>query len=227
MAFKQPSLLDAELVTAQIAAVAEDLPVAASKTGMLGSSTIIAAVAKAVERHRLTPLVVDPVMIAKSGDPLIDEQAMETLRECLLPLATVVTPNLHETMKLLERSEPISDMEAAADAAREICHRFGVATCVVKGVRTSDDAGSAQMGDVYSDGCQVHQLIGAYHPEGGVHGSGCAYAAAITAALAHNKPLDDALDMAKQFITTAIAHGHALGGGTRPVNPLAWINMQG
>ncbi|MFW6059949.1 MAG: bifunctional hydroxymethylpyrimidine kinase/phosphomethylpyrimidine kinase [Phycisphaeraceae bacterium] len=215
--------LTPDLISEQIDAVADDLSIAATKTGMLGGPAVIEHVAAAVERHRLAPLVVDPVMLAKSGDALIDDEAISVLGDRLLPLASLVTPNRHEAGRLLELDTPPATVEAAADAARAICDRFGVAACVVKAIRRpSVDRAQDEAVDLCCDGRETYELVGPYHLPGAVHGSGCAFSAAITAALAQGQTLADALHTAKRFIDAAIGSAEPLGGGAPPANPLAW-----
>lgn len=218
------------LIAEQIDAVAEDTDVAATKTGMLSTAAGIEVVAQAVERYRLAPLVVDPVMVAKSGDPLIDAEAVEALTERLLPLATVITPNRHEAVRLLEGAgeaagggeQSLTSVDAAADAARTICHRYDTAVCVVTGIRRSS-AGGMEAVDVCCHGEEVQAIAGPWHEGNHVHGSGCVYSAAITGALAHGSDLEEALQTARRFITRAISQGLDLGHGpARPVNPISW-----
>ena len=212
-------LLELGLIDEQITAVTEDMPVAAVKTGMLGSVEVIETVAAAIERHGMGPVVVDPVMIAKSGDALIDEAAVQTLAERLLPLGAVVTPNRHEAARLLSLSWPVSSVDVATDAAKGICEQFDVPACVVKGIRRETD-GQVEAVDVLFDG-QVHELTGPWHDTASTHGSGCAFAAAICAGLALGRSVRDAAGTAKLFISRAIERAPVLGGGTPPVNPLA------
>lgn len=207
-------LLDADLVERQIASVALDLRVAATKTGMLGSSAIIRSVAQAARRHELFPLVVDPVMIAKSGDALIDDDAVGTLVGELLPLATLVTPNRHEAARLV--GHPVEDLAAAEAAARKVCDGFGARACVVKGIHVEKNAV-----DVLYDGKQVHHVERPWRGGKNHHGSGCTFSAAITAELAHGRSLPHAIDRAKTFIDAALASHVRLGHGTSPVDHFA------
>ncbi|MEE9281665.1 MAG: bifunctional hydroxymethylpyrimidine kinase/phosphomethylpyrimidine kinase, partial [Myxococcota bacterium] len=127
---REVQLLAPELVAAQIAAVAEDLDVRATKTGALGSAELIACVADAIVGHGLSNLVVDPVMISKHGDPLLAKDAVEALKRRLFPGAALVTPNLHEAAALLGR--PVESEERMRDAARALCD-LGAAAALVKG----------------------------------------------------------------------------------------------
>lgn len=243
--------VDPELLAAQIDAVAEDAPVAATKTGMLGSVEAIEAVARAVERHRLAPLVVDPVMVAKSGSALIDDAAVAALTERLLPLATLITPNPHEAARLLDAASgrgggadggiasrrsgnrdnptkatkvaPVGSVEQAVEAGRTICRQFDTAICVVTGVRRDGASGEAEAVDVVCHGDHVQAIAGRWQQTPYLHGSGCAYSAAVAAALARGAELDQAMRLAKSMIAAAIAQGVEVGSGAaRPVNPLVW-----
>ena len=217
---KAASLLDPELVRQQIDAVASDMPIAGCKTGMLGSAAIIQAVADAIREHNLSP-VVDPVMVAKSDDPLIDDDAVATLADQLLPLAAVVTPNRREAAKLLDLTEPIRDEAQGRDAAAEICKRFGASACVVKGFRKVTADGDMSV-DICFDGQQIRELTTPWHDTTHTHGSGCTFSAATAAALARGHTLAESLDIAKRFIFLAIEDELQLGHGVHPVNHLAW-----
>lgn len=219
---KAASLLDPELIRQQIEAVANDMPIAACKTGMLGSAAIIQTVADAIREHNICPVVVDPVMVAKSGDPLIDDDAVATLADQLLPLAAVVTPNHREAAKLLDLPEPIRNEAQGQNAAREICKRFGVSACVVKGFRRVTDDGAFSV-DIFFDGQKIRELTTPWHDTTHTHGSGCTFSAATTAALARGHTLAEALDIAKRFIFLAIEDELELGHGVHPVNHLAWL----
>src|SRR5512133_587390 len=142
--------LEPALVVAQIEAVATDMPVAAAKTGMLASAAIVAAVADAVARLRIAPLVVDPVMVAKSGDRLLDAAAERAYVEKLLPLASLVTPNLHEAAVLLGRA--VTDLAAMREAARDL-RALGARAVLVKGGALPGDPV-----DVFCDGARLVEL---------------------------------------------------------------------
>lgn len=211
---QQVAMLDPQLVAAQIDAVADDLPVAALKTGMLGTVGIIEAVADALQRHRLPNIVIDPVMTAKSGDPLIDDDAVAAVAQRLLPLAAIATPNRHEAARLLG-ADTIESRDAATEAARALCERFTLQACVVKGIREGD-----RMVDVFHKGRDTTVLEAPFHTRGGTHGSGCAFAAAIAGHLAQGLDLPGAVHAAKTYIDRAIGDAPPLGSGTRPVDPL-------
>ncbi|MGH7882479.1 MAG: bifunctional hydroxymethylpyrimidine kinase/phosphomethylpyrimidine kinase, partial [Candidatus Dormibacteraceae bacterium] len=195
----------------QIEAVAGDLCPQATKIGLLSSRTVIRAVIKAIKAHQLGPLVIDPVILASSGERLLQEEALNLLRR-FLPLAAVVTPNLPEAEVLLDR--PLPDREAQAVAARELVAR-GCRAVVIKGGHAS----GAQAEDVFFDGQDLVWLKADRADTLHTHGSGCTFSAAITAALAWGQDLQTAVRQAKVFITGAIRGGYAAGEGAGPVNP--------
>lgn len=201
-----------DMIREQIAQVASDLAPRAAKTGMLASPDIIETVAGAVPSFGLEQLVVDPVMVAKGGHVLLEEAAIEVLRTRLLPLATVLTPNLPEAEVLLGR--PIRTREEREAAARDLAD-LGPRAVVVKGGHAEGDAE-----DAFYDGRRLRWLTGERFPTPHTHGSGCTFSAAITAGLARGLDLGQAVDEAKAFIHGAIAHALELGGGRGPVNPM-------
>lgn len=202
--------LSPNLVAAQIDAVVEDIGLHAVKTGMLANASIIAAVANKVEQHRLKNLVVDPVMVATSGDLLIKKNAVATLRSRLIPLATVVTPNLPEAEELtrMELRAP-RDIE---EAARRIV-KMGAKTVVIKGGHRKGPAV-----DLFYDGKQFRALNAPRIRTKNTHGTGCTFSAAIAAYLARGESLERAVGRAKQYITAAIRAGFAVGAGHSPVH---------
>jgi len=200
-----------EIVGAQIDAVVSDIGVDAVKTGMLSSAAIIETVAERVRRHDLQVLVVDPVMIAKSGARLLREDAITALRTQLLPLALVVTPNLYEASELLGR--PIRSLEEMRRAAREIVHELGARTAVVKGGHLDGDPI-----DVFYDGQDTHEIPGTRVQTQNTHGTGCTFASAIAAYLARGYPLLDAIARAKRYLTEALCHAVPIGHGHGPVH---------
>jgi hydroxymethylpyrimidine/phosphomethylpyrimidine kinase len=206
-------VLSPAMVVAQIDAVAEDIGVDALKTGMLATADIVVAVAEAVRRHRLGPLVVDPVMVAKSGDPLLAPEAREAVRRWLLPLATVVTPNIPEAAALLGVDpQALQGAEARRDAARAL-HALGPRWVVVKGGHLAGEAT-----DLAFDGTSFLELRRPRLETRSTHGTGCTFSAAIAAYLARGMDVPAALEGAKEFIHWAIAHGLPLGGGHGPTN---------
>jgi hydroxymethylpyrimidine/phosphomethylpyrimidine kinase len=203
--------LPLHVIRAQIDQVVGDLEPAAVKTGMLSSSEIIELVAAAVAELRLPNLVVDPVMVAKGGARLLREDAVATLRERLIPLAAVITPNLPEAEMLLgRRVESLAERE---QAARDLL-RLGCRAVVVKGGHAEGAA------DAFYDGRALLRLEAERVPTGNTHGSGCTFSAAIAAELARGAGLVEAVREAKTFITGAIRHSLEVGHGHGPVNPM-------
>jgi hydroxymethylpyrimidine/phosphomethylpyrimidine kinase len=204
-------LLAPDLVAAQIDAVASDFPIAAAKTGALGSAAIVAAVAERVARHGLAPLVVDPVMISKHGHALLDADAVSALAGALLPHATLVTPNLPEAAALAGGA--IECEAQAIEAARAIA-AHGARAVLIKG----GHAHGAECADLlWCDGA-AHWLRSPRIDTPHTHGTGCTYAAAITARLAHGDALADAVRTAHAWLARAIASAPGLGRGCGPLN---------
>jgi hydroxymethylpyrimidine kinase/phosphomethylpyrimidine kinase len=205
------------LVYEQIRVVVEDMGVDAAKTGMLSNSEIVESVARAVEEFKI-PLVVDPVMIAKSGARLLREEAVGALTSRLLPRALVVTPNTPEAEVL--SGLRVRSVEDAERAARLISEKYGVEAVVVKGGHLE----SERVVDVlYYRGSFYHYE--SPRVEGCTHGGGCAYSAAITAYLARGLDVVEAVGRAKEFIVWAIKYGLRVGRGHCPVNPVAWLEV--
>jgi len=204
--------LEPRMVVAQMEAVASDMDVAAVKTGMLATAAIVSAVAGAIERLRLPLVVVDPVMVAKSGDRLLDRDAETAYRERLLPLATVVTPNLPEAEALLGR--PVRTLVEMREAARAL-RAMGPRAVVVKGGHLEGDAV-----DVFWDGERLEDLPAPRIDTRNTHGTGCTYSAAIAARLALGEPRLDAVRGAKAYLTEAIRGSYAVGRGHGPVDHL-------
>ncbi|GIX47637.1 MAG: hydroxymethylpyrimidine/phosphomethylpyrimidine kinase [Candidatus Tectimicrobiota bacterium] len=201
--------IDPEVVAAQIRAVATDIGIDAAKTGMLFSTAIIQAVARAVQAYNVFPLVVDPVMVATSGARLLQPEAEASLRQELLPLATVVTPNLAETAVLVGR--PVQTLEEMQAAAEEIV-ASGVRAVVVKGGHAVERAT-----DVFYDGTTMELLTAEVIPTPNTHGTGCTFSAAICAYLARGAPLLEAVRQAKAYLTGALRHSLSIGKGSGPV----------
>ena len=204
--------LDPELIRQQAEAVLEDIPPAAAKTGALGNAAIIEAVAK-LWRGLSIPLVVDPVMISKHGAQLIAEEARAALVELLIPLAALVTPNLHEAAALA--GYPVDSLDSMKRAAETILG-FGCGAVLVKGghlAGTATDVLLSTAGFLVLEAERTDTIH--------THGTGCTYSAAITALLASGVPLEDAVARAKKFITAAIRSNPGLGGGSGPVNHFA------
>lgn len=202
--------LEPDFVSAQIRAVVEDIGVDAVKTGMLSSSRIIRCVARDVRELGLEKLVVDPVMVAKSGDPLLQPDARDTLIRELLPLALVVTPNLHEASVLV--GFPVKDRQSMEAAARAI-KAFGPEYVVVKGGHLEGEPM-----DLLYDGREFVAFQNKRFDTPHTHGTGCTFASAVAAGLAKGLSVPDAVAQAKDYITGAIERGLAIGRGHGPVH---------
>ena len=207
--------IEPKFVVGQIEACVSDIGCDAVKTGMLASTAIIDAVAAAISDRRLAPLVVDPVMIAKSGAPLLNPDAVEALKTKLLPLATVVTPNLHEAGALTERK--IKTLEQMREAARAI-RELGPENVVVKGGHLESTAA-----DVLYDGHEFTEFRAERIDTKNTHGTGCIFASAIAASLAQKKTVRESVTTAKDFITAAIRASLAIGKGYGPANLMAML----
>jgi hydroxymethylpyrimidine/phosphomethylpyrimidine kinase len=203
--------IDPDVIAAQLDAVAEDFSIAALKTGMLSSAAIIQAVVAGVKRHALRPLVVDPVMIAKSGDRLLHADAVETLRRRLLPLAQVVTPNIPE-------AEVLSGLQIRTQADRVAAGRaimgLGAHAVVIKGGHSDEDP----IVDLLVDPEGVHEFRAARIATASTHGTGCTFSAAIAAALGRGEDLVAAVGEARAYLSSALAQAPGLGHGHGPLN---------
>ncbi len=199
-----------DIVAAQIDAVLEDIGTVAAKTGMLSSASIIETVADRLEAWGVANLVVDPVMIAKSGDRLLQQGAVEALKMTLLPLALIVTPNLLET-EVLAGGQIVTD-EDAREAAAAI-RALGPRIVVVKG---GHRAGNPV--DLVYDGETFVELTGERVDTANTHGTGCTFSAAIAAHLARGKAPIEAIRLAKEYVTAALRASYRIGDGHSPVN---------
>ncbi|MGH8932588.1 MAG: bifunctional hydroxymethylpyrimidine kinase/phosphomethylpyrimidine kinase [Egibacteraceae bacterium] len=202
----------ADFVMAQLDAVATDLDVAAVKTGMLANAAIIHVVAEGVERHGLAPLVVDPVCASKHGDALLRPDAVGALREQLLPLAEIVTPNLGE-VRILTGVEVkrVEDMLRAAEAVKALGPRW----VLIKGGHLPGNAAAV---DLLFDGEQASKIASERLDTQDTHGTGCTLASAITAYRARGLDVPDAVRAAKDYVTGAIRYGLRIGKGIGPVD---------
>ncbi|AJE04934.1 bifunctional hydroxymethylpyrimidine kinase/phosphomethylpyrimidine kinase [Geobacter pickeringii] len=198
-------------VAEQLDAVLSDIPIDTVKTGMLFSAEIGAAVADKLAEYRRRITVVDPVMVAKGGAPLVDRSAVGVLKEQLLPLTYLLTPNIPEAERLTGMT--IADEEGMQEAARRL-HRLGARNVLVKGGHLL----SGDSVDIFFDGAAFHRYATPRILSKNTHGTGCTYASAIATFLAQGEPLREAIGHAKQFITAAIRLGHPLGRGHGPVN---------
>lgn len=199
----------------QMDSVLSDIGADACKTGMLASAKIVEVVADGIRRHQIAPLVVDPVMVAKSGHSLLSENARETIKKVLLPLAFVVTPNLPEAEILCGFT--VKDADHMKAAAKKI-YNFGPKNVLIKGGHLK---GSPV--DILYDG-RTFQAYGAPRlTQQNTHGTGCTFSAALTTFLAQGMPVHEAVAHAKAFITKAILSGIAIGSGHGPTNPYSHV----
>lgn len=204
-----------DFVTAQLATVLDDIPCHAAKTGMLAGASIVRAVAGELRRRSCFPLVVDPVMVSTTGARLLDENAVESIRRELLPLAAIVTPNAPEAEVLA--GMPIRTLEDAEQAARAI-HAFGPQAVLIKG--GDFEPQSPEVTDLFFDGHALTRWTSPRIPTRHCHGSGCALAASLCVFLAQGQSPISAVESARRFIRSAIRHALPLGGGNGPVNHL-------
>lgn len=202
--------ISSELVAAQIEAIVADIGADAAKTGMLANAAIVEAVAGAIARHRI-PLVVDPVMMAKSGDRLLDDAAVNAMKARLLPLAAVVTPNIPEAEALA--GIRIRTNEERFEAARRISG-LGPAAVIVKGGHFGTD----DIVDLLYERGEYVEFRHARIPGRHTHGTGCTFSAALAAQLALGRPLRAAIPFAQAYIAGAIGHAPDIGGGHGPMN---------
>jgi hydroxymethylpyrimidine/phosphomethylpyrimidine kinase len=200
------SMLDADMVIAQIEAVAGDIEIHATKTGMLGTAAIVEAVAASIKELELPLLVVDPVMLAKSRDALLDDEGVRMMCAELLPLARVVTPNIPEAEIL--SGLRIRSLDDVRDAARRI-RQLGPAAVIVKGGHGT----GADVVDVLLDGEELVEFRAPRVSTNNTHGTGCTFASAIAAFLARGEPLRQATGQAQAYVIGAIRHGVAVGRG--------------
>jgi hydroxymethylpyrimidine/phosphomethylpyrimidine kinase len=209
-----------DVITAQIDAVMGDIGAEAVKTGMLSSPEIVRTVARAIERHQIDRLVVDPVMIAKSGHRLLHEEAVEAVRRDLLPLAMVVTPNVPEAEVLAGGT--IATKSDMLDAARLI-REAGPSVVIVKGGHLE----GAPL-DVVWDGETANYFETPRVNTSATHGTGCTYSAAITAGLAQGRPVLESIERARTYLFEALKRAYRVGAGHSPVHHFhdVWRNQQ-
>ncbi|MBS4208713.1 bifunctional hydroxymethylpyrimidine kinase/phosphomethylpyrimidine kinase [Bacillus sp. FJAT-50079] len=210
--------IDPDIVIAQIDAVLKDFNIGAIKTGMLFSAEIIEAVADTLSSHPSIPLIIDPVMIAKGGEDLLQQSAVDTLKKKLIPLATLITPNIPEAEALANMEiQTETDIELAAKRMIEL----GADAVVIKGGHRNDHFAedfflSAAGENFYMRSPRINTKD--------THGTGCTFSAAITAELAKGSRIQDAVVTAKQFIHAAIDDGLSIGHGHGPTNHAAYRN---
>ncbi|UGT64792.1 bifunctional hydroxymethylpyrimidine kinase/phosphomethylpyrimidine kinase [Nocardia asteroides] len=211
--------IPADVVAAQVRTVVADIGVGAAKTGMLASTAIIEAVAGVcrevgIGRDAAVPLVVDPVAASMHGDPLLHAEALDAVRHTLIPIATLVTPNLDE-VRLLTGIAVVDD--ATARAAAEALHALGPRWAIVKGGHLRSSAISK---DLLFDGERFHEFSAARIPTANDHGGGDTLAAAVACALAHGYSVPEAVEFAKEWTRRCLEAAYDLGAGHGPVSPL-------
>ena len=206
--------LSPEALKSQVEAVRSDLPVAAIKSGMLLNAALIEATAEVLKDWRV-PRVIDPVMVSRSGSVLLESDAIRALCSQLLPIADVVTPNLHEAALL--SGENLSDSSAMEKAARRI-QAMGPAVVLIKGGGKARWQGQ----DLLLNGDQLRWLPGPRVDTPHSHGTGCTLSAAITALMAKQVPLAEAIETGRAYVKAALQHSLAIGSGQGPV--CHWIS---
>ena len=207
------ALTEPAMVAAQIAAIREDIRIDAVKIGMLGAAAIVEAVARALE-GLTAPVVLDPVMVAKGGDRLLAPEAVAVLRDRLLPMATVVTPNLPEAADLLDA--PAAESRAAMEDQAAALRARGPAAVLLKGGHLA----GGESPDLLCDAAGATWLEGARHATANTHGTGCTLSSALATELGHGRPLSEAVARAKAYTGAAIARADDLsvGSGHGPVH---------
>jgi hydroxymethylpyrimidine/phosphomethylpyrimidine kinase len=209
------SAVEPTLIEAQIEAVAADLRPAAVKSGMLGTAVVVRTVARGIREHRLTPYVLDPVMVATSGDLLLEQGAVDAVRTELVPLADLVTPNLDETAVLL--GQPVRDVAAMEWAARALVDQGGAKAALVKGGHLQ----GPEAVDILYCGGTIHHFRHPRIDTRNLHGTGDTVSSAVAAQLALGRPLVEAVEIALDFVHHAIATAPGLGSGHGPLNHFA------
>lgn len=202
--------LTPSMVAAQIDAVFNDIPVGAVKIGMLANAEIVRVVADRLRHFQPVHVVLDPVMVSKSGSRLLDPAAVAAVKELLFPLAEVVTPNLPEAAALAGFTV---DDEAAMHQAAQTLHHLGARYVLVKGGHLTGEAV-----DVLYDGQTCRRFVSPRLAAVHTHGTGCTYSSAIAAGLSRGLSVEEAVAQAKDYVTTAIAHGFKLGRGIGPTH---------
>jgi len=206
-----------EFVGAQIDAVASDIGIDAAKTGMLSGPSIVEVVADRVRRHAIAPLVIDPVMVAKSGDALLSADARATVRNLLMPLATVVTPNLPEAACLCGLD--VGSVPEMREAAR-LLHDTGAEWVLIKGGHLPGTPI-----DVLFDGADFLEVVRSRVDTRNTHGTGCTYSAAIATGLARGMAVPAAVEWARDALQRAMQGSLALGAGCGPLNHARMFGM--
>ncbi len=211
-----------DFVRDQIDAVADDFAIGAVKTGMLNDRETVVAVVNALKHHELRPLVVDPVVVATSGDTLLAPDAVQAMRDELIPHADILTPNLHEAARLLD--QPVAKDEAGMLAQARALLRLGCKAVVIKGGHGE----GAEAVDLLVEADAVTRLALPRITTRNTHGTGCTFSAAIVANLAQGVPIKQAVSDAKRFVHEALQAGArlALGKGAGPVDVLRAVQKR-
>lgn len=203
--------LPLDVIEAQLDAIFSDIPVKTIKTGMLATADIITTISKKLAAQKLEHLIVDPVMVAKGGHALLEEEAISSLKYELCPLALLLTPNIYEAEVLSGLS--ITTLADARSAAKVI-HQLGCRYVLIKGGHLHEQPGT----DLLYDGRFFRMYKGEYLQTRNTHGTGCTLASAIAAQLAKGKTIADAIEAAKTYTTEALRHGITLGKGHGPTD---------
>jgi hydroxymethylpyrimidine/phosphomethylpyrimidine kinase len=203
--------LPTSIIDAQMEAVFSDIPVTVVKIGMLATAEIVSTVSRQLAKQHVEHLVIDPVMVAKGGHPLLEEEAIGVLKTELLPQAALLTPNISEAEMLSGLSiKTLADARAAA----KVINQLGCQYVLIKGGHLAEQPGT----DLLYDGRFFRMYKGEFIQTTSTHGTGCTLASAIAAQLAKGKPIPEAVEVAKQYTTEAIRHGLAIGKGHGPTD---------
>lgn len=197
--------VDLSMIRDQLLALLESFPIGAIKTGMLFSTPIIEMVAEILSNLKNPPpLIIDPVMVASSGDPLLEPDALLAYREKLFPLAALITPNLDELLLMTKNSSQLRSLKAMREAGKKFLEELSI-PLLLKGGHLQNDVATDIL--LMPDGSE-ETFTAPFYQNRETHGTGCTYSAAITAGLARGASLIKAISEAKKFITASIAHGH-------------------
>lgn len=206
--------LNPVFVRMQIETVFADIVPKATKVGMVGNAAVAQEVARSLQQVRAHNVVVDPIMVSSTGTRLLEQEAIETVAAELFPLAALITPNIPEAETLLETA--IEDASSRETAARRLALRYGCSVLIKGG---HDSTGAADcLAEQTPDNIKIHWFCQERIPNADVHGTGCALSSAIACELALGCPLDQSVQKAKQYLTSALRHPLGLGRGTSPVN---------
>ena len=201
--------VEPEFIIQQMDTVACDLNIDAVKIGMLHRSTIIDAVAQSLNRHQIGHIVLDPVMVAKGGDTLLQDEAIDALKTILIPMASIITPNIPEAARLLRRKP--DSVESNLQGAAERLLSLGCGAVLLKGGHSRS---STQSVDIYFDGNHSVSLTNPRYQTANTHGTGCTLSSAVCAYLAQKCGLDQAVSLANHYVSEAIKHADDITVGT-------------